>query len=43
MMTGEMTEESDDEEEKKVSMRSHEREDKMTGAVDKLNAKVRKP
>ncbi len=37
MVTGDVIEESDDEEEKKVSMRSHEREDKMSGAVDKLN------
>ncbi len=37
MVTGDVIEDSEEEEEKKVSMRSHEREDKMTGAVDKLN------
>ena len=38
LVSGEVsTAETSDDEEHKVSMRSHEREDKMTGAVDKLN------
>jgi hypothetical protein len=38
MLTGDVSEvETQDDEERKVSMRSHDREDRMTGAVDKLN------
>ncbi len=37
MMTGEVTETFEEDEERKVGMRSHDREDKETGAVDKLN------